>query len=195
MSLRDRPWSRSPGTQTSKSLSSIQHVPYKGAQAALPDLLAGRVDIFLGQANALLPHIESGCLRLLAGTGAKRYASLPQVPTVGEALPGFSVDIWSGFVAPAKTPADVIRKANADVMRVLAMPDVQAVFAKQRHRGSSEHAGSDGDRHRFRSDKLGPRGQRGEHQGRLKAPQCGAAAARFIRRIEMNLNLQGKVSW
>ena len=115
----------------SMSGTSIQHVPYKGAQAALPDLLAGRVDIFIGQANALLPHIESGRLRLLAGTGAKRYASLPQLPTVGETLPGYSVDIWSGFVAPAKTPADVIRKANADLLRVLAMPDVRAVLAGQ----------------------------------------------------------------
>jgi len=111
--------------------TSIQHVPYKGAQAALPDLLAGRVDIFLGQANALLPHIEAGRLRLLAGTDAKRYASLPQVPTIGETVPGFSVDIWSGFVAPANTPAEVIRKAQADVARVLAMPDVQATLAKQ----------------------------------------------------------------
>jgi len=115
----------------SMSGTSIQHVPYRGAQAALPDLLAGRVDMFLGQANALLPHIEAGRLRLLAGTGAKRYASLPQVPTVGEALPGFSVDIWSGFVVPAKTPVDVIRRANADIVRVLAMPDVQAVLARQ----------------------------------------------------------------
>ncbi|WP_232080815.1 Bug family tripartite tricarboxylate transporter substrate binding protein [Variovorax sp. SRS16] len=115
----------------SMSGTSIQHVPYKGAQAALPDLLAGRVDVFIGQANTLLPHIESGHLRLLAGTDAKRYASLLQVPTVGEALPGFSVDIWSGFVAPAGTPADVIRKANADLVRVLAMPDVKAVLARQ----------------------------------------------------------------
>jgi tripartite-type tricarboxylate transporter receptor subunit TctC len=55
------------------------------------------------------------------------------VPTVGESLPGFSVDVWSGFVAPAKTPDDVIRKANADFVRVLvlAMPDVQAILAKQ----------------------------------------------------------------
>jgi tripartite-type tricarboxylate transporter receptor subunit TctC len=111
--------------------TSIQHVPYKGAQAALADLLAGRVDIFLGQANALLPYIETGHLRLLAGTGAKRYASLPQVPTIGETLPGFSVDIWSGFVAPANTPAEVIHKAQADLARVLAMPDVQATLARQ----------------------------------------------------------------
>jgi tripartite-type tricarboxylate transporter receptor subunit TctC len=111
--------------------TSIQHVPYKGAQAALPDLVAGRVDIFLGQANSLLPHVESGRLRLLAGTGARRYASLPQLPTVGEALPGYSVDIWSGFVAPANTPAEVIRKANADILRILAMPDVQAALARQ----------------------------------------------------------------
>jgi tripartite-type tricarboxylate transporter receptor subunit TctC len=115
----------------SMSGTSIQHVPYKGAQAALPDLMAGRVDIFLGQANSLLPHVESGRLRLLAGTGTKRYASLPQLPTVGEALPGYSVDIWSGFVAPANTPPEVIRKANADILRILAMPDVQATLAKQ----------------------------------------------------------------
>jgi tripartite-type tricarboxylate transporter receptor subunit TctC len=92
---------------------------------------SGRVDIFLGQANALLPYIETGRLRLLAGTGAKRYASLPQVPTIGETVPDFSVDIWSGFVAPANTPSEVIRKAQADLARVLAMPDVQATLARQ----------------------------------------------------------------
>ncbi len=111
--------------------TSIQHVPYKGAQAALPDVLAGRVDMFLSQANSLLPQIEAGKLRLLAGTGEKRYGSMPAVPTIAETVPGYSVDIWSGFVAPAGTPRDVVAKASADIAKVLAMKDVQETFSKQ----------------------------------------------------------------
>jgi tripartite-type tricarboxylate transporter receptor subunit TctC len=109
----------------------IAHIPYKGAQAALPDVLNGRVPVFLSQANALLPHVEAGKLRLLAGTGARRYPSLPNVPAIAESVPGYSVDIWSGFVMPAKTPDAIVRKANEALRRVLAMKDVQAVFAQQ----------------------------------------------------------------
>lgn len=120
-------------TELLKSMAGLDivHVPYKGAQAALPDVLGGLVPIFIGQANSLLPHIESGKLRLLAGTGIKRYAALPNVPTVAETIPGFSVDIWSGFVMPANTPKPIVDKANAAIRRILAMPDVQAIFAKQ----------------------------------------------------------------
>ncbi|WP_455280865.1 Bug family tripartite tricarboxylate transporter substrate binding protein [Cupriavidus necator] len=110
---------------------SIRHIPYKGSQAALTDLLGGRVDVFLSQANSLIPMIKAGKLRLLAGTGAKRYQSFPNVPAVAETVPGYSVDIWSGFVAPKGTPATVIEKANADLRKVLAMKDVQAVFEAQ----------------------------------------------------------------
>lgn len=111
--------------------TSIRHIPYKGSQAALTDLLGGRVDMFLSQANSLLPMIKAGKLRLLAGTGAKRYKSFPNVPAVAETIPGYSVDIWSGFVAPSGTPAKVIEKANADLRKVLAMKDVQAIFEAQ----------------------------------------------------------------
>ncbi len=110
---------------------NIQHIPYKGAQAAMPDVLAGLVDVFLSQANTLLPHIESGKLRLLAGTGAKRYASMPNVPTIAETVPGYSVDIWSGFVMPANTPRAIVNKASTDINKVLAMKSVQESFAKQ----------------------------------------------------------------
>lgn len=111
--------------------TSIRHIPYKGSQAALTDLLGGRVDIFLSQANSLLPMIKAGKLRLLAGTGEKRYGALPSVPAVAETVPGYSVDIWSGFVAPKGTPEKIIQKANADIVKVLAMKDVQAVFEAQ----------------------------------------------------------------
>jgi len=115
----------------SMTTTDIVHVPYKGAQAAMPDVLGGLVHVFLSQANSLLPHVEAGKLRLLAGTGTKRYSSLPNVPTIGETVPGYSVDIWSGFVTPANTPKDIVVKANAAIRFALAMPDVQASFAKQ----------------------------------------------------------------
>jgi tripartite-type tricarboxylate transporter receptor subunit TctC len=116
-----------------KSMAGLDmmHIPYKGTLAALPDVLNGSVPVFLSQANALLPHVEAGKLRLLAGTGARRYPALPNVPAIAETVPGYSVDIWSGFVMPANTPEPIIQKANAALLRVLAMPDVQAVFAKQ----------------------------------------------------------------
>jgi tripartite-type tricarboxylate transporter receptor subunit TctC len=116
-----------------KSMAGIDmvHVPYKGAQAALPDVLSGLSPVFISQANSLLPHIEAGKLRLLGGTGTKRYASLPQIPAVAETVPGYSVDIWSGFVMPAGTPKDIVDKASAAIRQALASPDVQALFNKQ----------------------------------------------------------------
>lgn len=115
----------------SMSGTDITHVPYKGAQAALPDLLAGRVDVFLGQANSLIPHIEAGRLRVLAGTGSTRYASMPNVPTVAETLPGYAVDIWSGLAMPAGTPKDIVDRISAEMARAIDTPEVRAEFAKQ----------------------------------------------------------------
>jgi tripartite-type tricarboxylate transporter receptor subunit TctC len=116
-----------------KSMTStdIVHVPYKGAQATIPDVLGGLVGVFLGQSNSLLPHIEAGKLKLLAGTGTIRYSTLPNVPTIGETVPGYSVDIWSGFVMPANTPKEIITKANNAIQFVLAMPEVRAGMSKQ----------------------------------------------------------------
>lgn len=116
-----------------KSMTStdIVHVPYKGAQAAMPDVLGGLVNVFLSQSNSLLPHVDAGKVKLLAGTGTKRYSALPNVPTIGETVPGYSVDIWSGFVMPANTPKDVVAKANNAIRFVLAMPEVQAGMSKQ----------------------------------------------------------------
>ncbi|MES2979947.1 MAG: tripartite tricarboxylate transporter substrate binding protein [Pseudomonadota bacterium] len=120
-------------TELLKSMAGLDvvHVPYKGAQAAMPDVLSGLVPVFISQANSLLPLIESGKLRLLAGTGEKRYATLPNVPTVAETVPGYAVDIWSGFVMPANTPKDIVDKSSAAVRQILALPEVQAIFNKQ----------------------------------------------------------------
>ena len=89
------------------------HVPFRGATAAIPDLLAGRIDMFIGAINSLLPLIKEGKLRALAATSSKRIASLPDVPTMAEAgLPGVEVGSGVGLVAPAGTPPDIVDDAQ-----------------------------------------------------------------------------------
>jgi tripartite-type tricarboxylate transporter receptor subunit TctC len=95
------------------------HVPFRGATAAIPDVLAGRVHVFIGAINSLLPLIREGKLRALASAGASRIAALPDVPTMAEAgFPGVEVGSGVGLVAPAGTPPDIINtlhRATADI--------------------------------------------------------------------------------
>ena len=108
----------------------MHHVPYKGAAPAIVDLLPGRIQVWIGAANSLLPHIKDGRLRLLAVAGSQRYASLPDVPTLAEAgVPGFALDVWSGLTMPAKAPQQVVAKVNADVARVLNAPETKSRLA------------------------------------------------------------------
>ena len=103
----------------------IVHITYKGLTPALYDVVAGQVPImFVGLAGAT-PFVKAGKVRVLAVSGAKRSAVLPDVPTVAEAgVQGFSYLPWFGYVAPAGTPADLVRKLNADITRALGTPDV-----------------------------------------------------------------------
>jgi tripartite-type tricarboxylate transporter receptor subunit TctC len=99
------------------------HVPFRGATAALPDLLAGRIDMFIGAINSLLPLIKEGKLRALAAAGSKRIASLPDIPTMAEAgLPGFEVGSGVGLVATAGTPPDIIETLNREIAKIIATP-------------------------------------------------------------------------
>ncbi len=101
----------------------LVHVPFRGATAALPDLLAGRIDMFIGAINSLLPLIKEGKLRALAMAGSKRIASLPDVPTMAEAaFPGFEVGSGVGLVAPAGTPTAVVETLNRAVAEIIATP-------------------------------------------------------------------------
>jgi len=87
----------------------LVHIPFKGATAVLPDLVAGRVDMFIGAINSLLPLIEGGQLRALASSGNRRIKSMPNLPNMADAgLPEVDVNSGVGLVAPAKTPAEVI---------------------------------------------------------------------------------------
>jgi len=100
----------------------ILHVPYRGAGPALNDLLPGRVDVMFNNIGAVLPLIQGDKLRGLAVTTAKRTPALP-VPTIAESgLPGFDVSSWYAFLAPARTPRDIIHKMHADTVTALTDP-------------------------------------------------------------------------
>jgi tripartite-type tricarboxylate transporter receptor subunit TctC len=129
----------SPGTGSSphlagellKSLAAIDmvHVPYKGSPQYVVDLLAGRIDLVIGAAGPVLPHVKSGRLRLIAISAGTRDPAMPDVPTIAEqGVPGFEVVGWYGLLAPAGSPAPVIGKLFAEVVRILALPDVRIVY-------------------------------------------------------------------
>ena len=104
----------------------VVHVPYKGSAPATSDLLGGVFDAQFDNMVTLIPHVKAGKLRALAVSSAKRVPLLPDVPTIAEsALPGFETGTWYGVVAPAGTPRPVVEKLNREVLRILALPDVQ----------------------------------------------------------------------
>jgi tripartite-type tricarboxylate transporter receptor subunit TctC len=104
----------------------LNHVPYKGSAPATTDLLGGIVDAQFDNMVTLVPYVKSGKLRALAVSSAQRNAAMPDVPTMAEgALPGFETGTWYGLVAPKNTPADIITKLNAELRKMLALPEVQ----------------------------------------------------------------------
>lgn len=108
----------------------VVHIPYKGTPEALTDTMTGRVTYFFSPVSAALPNIREGKLVALAVSTGKRSSTLPQVPTIAESgLPGFDYNLWVGMFAPAGTPSDMVDKINADVQRVLQMPDVRERLA------------------------------------------------------------------
>lgn len=111
-----------------KSLAKVdmQHVPYRGMGPAMQDVVAGHVQVIFDLTPTSLPRIQSGQLRALANAGAKRAASLPDLPTVAEqGLPGFDTSSWFGMVAPAKTPQPVVDKLVAEMKKAVESPDVK----------------------------------------------------------------------
>jgi tripartite-type tricarboxylate transporter receptor subunit TctC len=104
--------------------TSMQHVPYKGRQFAIPDLVGGSIQLMFDNMPSALPMAKEGKIRAVAQTGAKRSAAAPDVPTVAETVPGFEATSWFAVFAPAGTPRDVVMKLNAEIQRVFKLPDV-----------------------------------------------------------------------
>ncbi|HET9650769.1 MAG TPA: tripartite tricarboxylate transporter substrate binding protein [Usitatibacter sp.] len=107
------------------------HVPYKGTPAAYTDLLGGRIQIMFDNIAAVTPQVQSGKLRAIAVTSAKRAPSLPDVPTVAESIPGFEAVSWIGALVPVGTPKEIVAKIHKDLTDVLGMKDVQEKLASQ----------------------------------------------------------------
>jgi tripartite-type tricarboxylate transporter receptor subunit TctC len=124
----------SPGIGTSVHVSgelfksmtgtTMQHVPYKGRQFAIPDLVGGQIQVMFDNMPSALPMAKEGKIRALAQTTAKRSAAAPDVPTVAETVPGFEATTWFAVFAPAGTPKEVVTKVNAEMQRVFKLPDV-----------------------------------------------------------------------
>lgn len=110
-----------------KSLAKIDmvHVPYKGNAPAITDLIGGQTQIMFATMPTVLPYVKAGKLKALAVTGSSRTASLPDVPTVGESLPGFDVSNWIGIFAPTGTPTSIVSKLNNEIIKIMQQPNVQ----------------------------------------------------------------------
>ena len=102
------------------------HVPYKGAQPALTDVIAGQAQLMFATSASVIPYIKAGRLRALAVTTAQRSAGMPELPTVSEAgVPGFEAITWHGVVVPRATPQPLVERLNADIVRALAERDLR----------------------------------------------------------------------
>ena len=110
--------------------TDMVHVPYKGTGPALSDLMGGQITFMFADALAAAPQVKAGKLRGLAVSSPRRFALVPDLPTIAESgVPGFSAVGWTGLLAPAGTPQPIVRKLNAEVVRVLPLPDVREKLA------------------------------------------------------------------
>ncbi len=109
----------------------IVHIPYKGGGPAMTDLLGGRVSTYYSTHSTAGPHIETGKLRAIAVTGARRSPFLPNVPTIAESgFPGFEASNWYAFVTSAKVPVPILERWNKELVKALNAPDVKAQLAQ-----------------------------------------------------------------
>ena len=144
------------GTHVSGELFKIMagvnlvHVPYRGANPAITDLLAGQVQVFFSTMPACIQHIRAGSLRALAVTTLKRSDALPDVPAVGDFLTGYEASGWYGIGAPKNTPAEIVEKLNREVNAGLAEPKLMTQLGKQ---GVTAFANSPADFGRFIADE------------------------------------------
>lgn len=107
----------------------IEHVPYKGAQPALTDMIAGQVQLMFATAASVVPYINQGRLRPLAVTSAKRMQEFPDVPTMIEAgFDGFVAETWHGIVVPAGTPPAIVERINQEIRHALDSKEIRAQF-------------------------------------------------------------------
>jgi tripartite-type tricarboxylate transporter receptor subunit TctC len=112
--------------------ADITHVPYKGSGPALMDLMGGRVQMMFANMPGTIQHVMAGKIKVIAVTGEKRSAVLPDVPTIAEAgIPGYSATGWFGVMAPAGTPKEAIAKLNAAFNSALSAPELAEILRNE----------------------------------------------------------------
>jgi tripartite-type tricarboxylate transporter receptor subunit TctC len=123
------------GTQNQLALELLKlrtginmvHVAYRGASLVITDLVGGQIHLALGTSLAVLPHVNSGRLRGLAVTSARRVSAVPDLPTIAESgVPGFDVSAWNGVFVPAGVPAPIVARLNADITAAVKAPELRA---------------------------------------------------------------------
>jgi tripartite-type tricarboxylate transporter receptor subunit TctC len=102
------------------------HVPYKGAGQITTEVLAGQIQTGVGSYTSLSPHVNAGKLRLIAVTNDVRVPNKPELPIFADVVPGYDMRGWFGFVAPAGTPRDIVKRLNAEINRAMQLPEVNA---------------------------------------------------------------------
>lgn len=107
------------------------HVPYKGAAQALTDVIGGQLQYLVTSPLVAMPHAKGGRIKVLATTGARRDPLIPELATVAETVPGYDITQWWGVVVPAHTPAPIVTRLHAELVRALQSPDVRDFVAKQ----------------------------------------------------------------
>jgi tripartite-type tricarboxylate transporter receptor subunit TctC len=112
--------------------ANLVHVPYKGGGPAMSDLLGGQISSSFASATTATPQVQTGKLRALGTTSPKRSAALPDVPTIAEqGYPGYQATNWYAFVAPARTPKDIVNRLNREIVKTLNDPGTHAAILKQ----------------------------------------------------------------
>ncbi|MCC7168492.1 MAG: tripartite tricarboxylate transporter substrate binding protein [Rhodospirillales bacterium] len=120
------------GTELLKTMTGIDmvHIPYKGGAPAIADLVGGQVPVMFIDTPPALTHIKAGKMRALAVSPAQRTALMPDLPTVGETVPGFGFTSWAGLYATAGTPVEVVTRLNGEINRILKLPDIHEQLSK-----------------------------------------------------------------
>jgi tripartite-type tricarboxylate transporter receptor subunit TctC len=112
--------------------TKIQHVPYRGSGPAVIDLIAGRITMMFDATPSLWPHIQSGKLRPIAAASPQRHRLLPDVPSFAElGYPAMDIALWYGVAVPGGTPAPIVQRLNAELVKILEMPDVRKTLGDQ----------------------------------------------------------------
>ena len=110
----------------------VVHIPYKGTPPAVTDLIAGQVSMMFANTLSVLPYVNSGRLRALGISSAKRSAAAPELPTIAESgMPGFEATTWFGMLAPAGTPTDIVTRLTSELRRIVQMKNVAASLIAQ----------------------------------------------------------------